>query len=72
MRVPEKEEVVGGVRGSQIESVYWEDVQSKAAYIEHAGEANTPPQPPLPHHQLVIMKAGSLVRRRVINAKTDR
>lgn len=68
MRVPEKKEVVGGVRGSQ--SVYWEDVQSKAADIEHAGEANTPP--PLPHHQLVIMKAGSLVRRRVINAKTDR
>lgn len=58
-----------GRGGAKLKSVYWEDVQSKAADIEHAGEANTPP---LPHHQLVIMKARSLVRRRVINAKTDR
>lgn len=71
MRVPEKKEVVGGVRGSQIEKVFIGRMFNQRLQILSTRGRLTPPTP-LPHHQLVIMKAGSLVRRRVINAKTDR
>lgn len=72
MRVPEKKEVVGGVRGSQIEKVFIGRMFNQRLQILSTRGRLTPPPFPLPHHQLVIMKAGSLIRRRVINAKTDR
>lgn len=71
MRVPEKKEVVGGVRGSQIEKVFIGRMFNQRLQILST-QGRLTPLPPLPHHQLVIMKAGSLVHRRVINAKTDR
>lgn len=46
------------------------DVTSNREAIERAGRL-TFPSLYLPHHQLVIMKAESLVRRQIVNAETD-
>lgn len=51
--------------------LFWEDVQSNRVDIECIGRL-TFSSLFLPHHQLVIMKAESLVRRQIINAETDR
>lgn len=49
---------------------FGEGVSSNLADIEHTGRL-TCSSLFLPHHQLVIMKAKSLVRRQIINAETD-
>lgn len=51
-------------------TLFWVDLPPNRADIERNGRL-TFSSLFLPHHQLVIMKAESLVRRQIVNAETD-